>query len=189
MVDRYEDAEKKITSTIQKIFESAVNDGLSPPPVPSIERKRARKKKAKMAPPEPPPKVSVKTAIRYLAICVKGVPGTVSNNEIQTVFDTKALVGRFKSGHCKVLVPESDLGRALSRNSVSGHKIRVKKWRVCEDHHGRRPQNREVSNKTADARRMQSMETTIYELRRLLDASCRPQALNGSRKWRGGWRW
>jgi hypothetical protein len=43
--------------------------------------------------------------------------------------------------------------------------------------------------KTADARRMQSMETTIYELRRLLDASYRPQALNGSRKWRGGWRW
>ena len=43
--------------------------------------------------------------------------------------------------------------------------------------------------KTADARRMKSMETTIYELRRLLDASYRPQALNGSRKWRGGWRW
>ena len=43
--------------------------------------------------------------------------------------------------------------------------------------------------KTADVRRMKSMETTIYELRRLLDASYRPQALNGSRKWRGGWRW
>ena len=74
-----------------------------------------------------PPKVSVKTAVRYLAIFVKCIPGTVANNEIQTVFNTKALVGRFKSGHCKVLVPESELGRALSRNSVSGHKIRVKK--------------------------------------------------------------
>ena len=41
--------------------------------------------------------------------------------------------------------------------------------------------------KTADARRMKSMETTIYELRRLLDASYRPQA-NESRR-RGGWRW
>ena len=44
--------------------------------------------------------------------------------------------------------------------------------------------------KTADVRRIKSvMETTIYELRRLLDASYRPQAPNGSRKWRGGWRW
>ena len=44
--------------------------------------------------------------------------------------------------------------------------------------------------KTADARRIKSMETTIYELRRLLDASYRPQApVNGSWKWRGGWRW
>ena len=168
LVDRYEDAEKKITSTIQKIFESAVNDGLSLPPVPSIKRK-ARKKKAKLAPPEPPPvkarkkkvksvappelpKVSVKTAVRYVAIFVKGVPGTVGNNELQTVFNTKALVGRFKSGHCKVLVPESELGRALSQNFVSGHKICVKKWRAHEDYHrnGRqhRPhdRNREVSN-------------------------------------------
>ena len=44
------------------------------------------------------------------------------------------------------------------------------------------------TKKTADARRIKSMETTIYELRRLLDAS-KPQASIGSRKWRGGWRW
>ena len=171
-------------------------NGLSPPPVPSIERK-ARKKKAKVAPPEPPAKVSVKTAVRYLAIFVKGVPGTVANNEIQTVFNTKALVGRFKSGHCKVLVPESELGRALGQNSVSGHKIRVKKWRAHEDYQANPQQARTKKApglysqvaKTADVRRIKSvMETTIYELRRLLDAS-RPQAPNGSWKWRGGWRW
>ncbi len=163
LVDRYEDAKKNITSTIHQIFHDAVTGGLSLPPMPSIERK-ARKKKAKMAPPEPPAKVSVKTAVFYVAISVKGVPGTVANNEIQTVFNTKALVGRFKSGHCKVLVPESDLGRALSRNSVSGHKIRVTKWRaVCEDHHSRRPQNREVSNKTIGTR-MKSIEAAMKRL-------------------------
>ena len=46
--------------------------GLSFPPMPSIERK-ARKKKAKVAPPEPPAKVSVKTAVCYVAVFVKGV--------------------------------------------------------------------------------------------------------------------
>ena len=75
-----------------------------------------------------------------MAIFVKGIPGTVGNNELQTVFNTEALVGRFESGHCKVLVPESELGRALSQNSVSGHEIRVKKWRVREDHHPTVPQ-------------------------------------------------
>jgi len=158
LVDRLEDAEKHITSTIHQI---KVVNGLPLPPVPSIKRKARKKKANSVAPPELP-KVSVK-AVRYLAIFVKGVPGTVSNNEIQTVFDTKALVGRFESGHCKVLVPESDLGRALSRNYVSGHKIRVKKWRVCEDHHSRRPQNREVSNKTIGTR-MKSIEAAMKRL-------------------------
>ena len=173
LVDRYEDAEKKITSTIQKICESVCNGGgLSLPPVPSS--RKARKKKAKLAPPEPPAKVSVKTAVVYLPIFVKDVPGTVANDEIQTAFNTKALVGRFKSGHCKVLVPESELGRALSQNFVSGHKIRVKKWRAHEDYHrnGRqhRPhdRNREVSNiietcmKTIGTR-MKAIETALMK--------------------------
>ena len=151
-----ESVEKRMTSTIHQMFESAVNR-LSPPPV------KARKKKAKVAPPEPPAKVSVKTAVCYVAVFVKGIPGAVANNEIQTVFNTKALVGRFKSGHCKVLVPESELGQALSQNSVSGHKIRVKKWRAHEDYHwnGRqhRPhdRNREVSNTIETC-----MKTVVY---------------------------
>ena len=140
----YESVEKRMTSTIHQMFESAVNR-LSPPP-------DARKKKVKSVAPHELPKVSVKTAVVYLPIFVKGVPGTVVNDKIQTVFNTKALVGRFKSGHCKVLVPESELDRALSQNFVSGHKICVKKWRAHEDYHrnGRqhRPhdRNREVSN-------------------------------------------
>ena len=57
-------------------------NGLSLPPMPSIERK-ARKKKAKVALPEPPAKVSVKTAVCDVPIFVKGIPlGTVANNEI-----------------------------------------------------------------------------------------------------------
>jgi hypothetical protein len=185
LVDRYEDAEKNITSTIQKIFEKAVNDGLSLPPVPSIKRK-ARKKKAKVAPPEPPAKVSVKTAVCYVAIYVKGVPETVPNDEIQTEFDTKALVGRFPSGYCKVLVPESELGRALSQKSVSGHKIHVKRWRVRDlDHHrnGRRHRlhdgrNWEVPTRTVETcmnsmgktigTRMKSIEMAMYDMKRVL---------------------
>ena len=172
LVERYEDAEKHMTSTIHQMFENAVNR-LSPPPVPSIKRK-ARKKKAKVLPPEPPAKVSVKTAVHYVPIFVKGVPGMVGNNELQTVFNTKALVGRFESGHCKVLVPESELGRALSQNSVSGYKIRLKKWRVHEDHHRnghrhrRHGRNREVSNtietcmKTIGTR-MKAIETAMMK--------------------------
>ena len=58
----------------------------------------------------------------------------VELDEIQAAFDTKALVGRFKPGFCKVLVLESEVGRALSQKFVSGHKIRVKKWRVKDQH-------------------------------------------------------
>ena len=167
LVQRYEEVEKHMTSTIHQMFQNAVNR-LSPPPVPSTKRK-ARKKKAKMAPPEPP--ISVKTAVRYVAVFVEGVPGTVENKKLQTVFNTEALVGRFESGHCKVLVPESELGRALGQNSVSGHEIHVKKWRVREDHHHdrrhrRHGRNREVSNtieicmKTIGTR-MKAIETAM----------------------------
>ena len=167
LVQRYEEVEKHMTSTIHQMFQNAVNR-LSPPPVPNTKRK-ARKKKAKMAPPEPP--ISVKTAVRYVAVFVEGVPGTVGNKKLQTVFNTEALVGRFESGHCKVLVPESELVRALGQNSVSGHEIHVKKWRVREDHHHdrrhrRHGRNREVSNtietcmKTIGTR-MKAIETAM----------------------------
>jgi hypothetical protein len=183
----YEGIEEHMTSTIHQMFKNAVNM-LSPPPVPRIKRKAARKKKAKVAPPEPPAKVSVKTAVRYVPICVKGVPKTVANNELQTVFNTEALVGRFESGHCKVLVPESELGRALSQNSVSGHKIRVKRWRVRDpDHHrngcrhGHRRnngRNLEVPTRTVETcmnsmgktigTRMKSIEMAMCDMKRVL---------------------
>ena len=152
-------------------------NGLSLPPMPSIERK-VRKKKAKVVPPEPPAKVSVKTAVCYVAIFVKDVPRTVANNEIQTVFNTKALVGRFESGYCKVLVPESDLGRALSRNYVSGHKIRVKKWRVCRRQRRNNGRNLEVPTRTVETcmnsmgktigTRMKSIEMAMCDMKRVL---------------------
>ena len=93
------------------------------------------KAKVQLTAPAKPFAVKVPvTAVRYVAISVDGVPETVENEEIQAEFDTKALVGRFKSGLCKVLVLESEVGRALSQESVSGHKIRVKAWKV-KDHH------------------------------------------------------
>ena len=93
------------------------------------------KAKVQLTAPAKPFAVKVPvTAVRYVAISVDGVPETVENDEIQAEFDTKALVGRFKSGLCKVLVLESEVGRALSQESVSGHKIRVKAWKV-KDHH------------------------------------------------------
>ncbi len=96
---------------------------------------RVKAKKVQLTAPAKPFAVKVPvTAVRYVAISVDGVPETVENEEIQAEFDTKALVGRFKSGLCKVLVLESEVGRALSQKSVSGHKIRVKTWRV-KDHH------------------------------------------------------
>ena len=101
-----------------------------------------------------------------MTVFVEGVPGTVENKKLQTVFNTEALVGRFESGHCKVLVPESELGRALSQNSVSGHEIHVKKWRVREDyHHDRRhrrhDRNREVSNIIETC--MKAIETALMK--------------------------
>ena len=92
---------------------------------------RVKEKKVQLTAPAKPFAVKVPvTAVRYVAISVDGVPETVENEEIQAEFDTKALVGRFKSGLCKVLVLESEVGRALSQESVSGHKIRVKAWKV-----------------------------------------------------------
>ena len=165
----YENVEKRMTSTIHQMFQNAVNR-LPPPPVPSTKRK-ARKKKAKMAPPEPP--ISVKpTAVRYVAVFVEGVPGTVENKKLQTVFNTEALVGRFESGHCKVLVPESELGRALGQNSVSGHEIHVKKWRVREDYHHDRRHRRHGRNRVSNiietcmktiGTRMKAIETALMK--------------------------
>jgi len=114
-----------------------------------------------------------------VAISVKGVPGTVANNEIQTVFNTKALVGRFESGHCKVLVPESELGRALSQNSVSGHKIRVKRWRDRRRQRRNNGRNLEVPTRTVETcmnsmgktigTRMKSIEMAICDMKRVLE--------------------
>ena len=123
------------------------------------------------------------TAVRYVAIFVDGIPETVENEEIQAVFDTKALVGRFKSGFCKVLVLESEVGRALSQKSVwPGYKIRVKKWRVKDHHRNGRyrrqdGRNAGVSNKTIEkcmksvnimGTRMKFIETELNDMKRLL---------------------
>ena len=56
--------------------------------------------------------------------------------DLQLMFHTKALVGRFykrkkkgKIGFAKVLVPDGEVDRALSQDSsVSGRKLRVVRW-------------------------------------------------------------
>ena len=104
----------------------------------SVQSARVKaKKSARKTPAVAKPSavnVPVTAAARYVAIFVDGIPVTVELHEIQAAFDTTALVGRFKPGFCKVLVLESEVGRALSQKFVSGHKVRVKKWRV-KDHH------------------------------------------------------
>ena len=140
---------------------------------------RVKAKKVQLTAPAKPFAVKVPvTAVRYVAIFVDGIPETVENEEIQAVFDTKALVGRF-TGFCKILVLESEVGRALGQKSVSGHKIRVKKWRVKDHHRNSRHhrlhdgRNLGVPTRTVETcktigTRMKSIEVAIYDIKRVL---------------------
>ena len=78
-------------------------------------------------PPEPPagsltaePAIAVKsiTAVTYTPIFVGGIPKAVTNVELQEVFRTDDLVGRYyrkgNGGFAKILVPYHELDRVLS---------------------------------------------------------------------------
>ena len=81
-------------------------------------------------------KIPVNTAIGYAPIFVGGILNAMADVDLQLMFHTKALVGRFykrkkkgKIGFAKVLVPDGEVDRALSQDSsVSGRKLRVVRW-------------------------------------------------------------
>ena len=79
-------------------------------------------------------------AVRYAAIWVGGVSKAVSNNQLQDIFHTKALVGRFHQrrnvGYAKVLVPQDEVDQVMNQDSsIVGCKIRVAMWK---NHHPKR---------------------------------------------------
>ncbi len=239
LADRYEDAEKHITSTVHQIFENAVN-GLSLPPTPSIERKACKKKAkviGKVAVPvtETQPelnatrtakarkkarKVELQDKTAEVAPTAKpavtGEPvkrgGKIAVQwvgKVLSVEDKKGLIdGRSEhGGHDeRCFFYPQDLVHTLKKGDQvrfyvdlnvkrRGHHYPKACKVVKEEANPQQARTKKAPGlysqvaKTADARRIKSMETTIYELRRLLDASYRPQAPNGSRKWRGGWKW
>ena len=76
--------------------------------------------------------VKATTAVTYAEIFVGDISRTVTNVQLQKVFNTNALVGRYyKKGIAKVLVPLDQLDQALSQDTSSishGRKFRVAKW-------------------------------------------------------------
>ena len=109
---------------------------------------------AEVAAPKPPAvsnakhDVAVKgttgaAAVTYAVIFVGGISKTVTDVQLQEVFRTNALVGRFyrkrNAGSAKVLVPLDQLDQALSQDTASishGRKFRVAKWGASPRAHG-----------------------------------------------------
>ena len=58
------------------------------------------------------------------------VSKTVTDDQVQAVFGIDAKIGRrCRNRSGRILVPDDDVGRVLKLESVSGHKLRVEKWR------------------------------------------------------------
>ena len=65
-----------------------------------------------------------------------GIPSIVTDAEVQSVFDTKAVIGRYyrkksqgKISFAKVFIPNDKVDQALSQNfSLSGSKLREARW-------------------------------------------------------------
>ena len=58
-----------------------------------------------------------------------GVSMTVTDDQIQAVLGVSAKIGRRRRNRVKARIPDDDVGRVLKLQSVSGHKLRVEKWR------------------------------------------------------------
>ena len=81
------------------------------------------------------------TAVPYAVVFVGGISKTVTDVQLQEVFRTKALVGRFyrkgSAGFAKVLVPLDQLHQALGQDTIfHGRKCRVAKWGASPRAHG-----------------------------------------------------
>ena len=55
----------------------------------------------------------------------------MTDDQLQVIIGVNAKIGRRRKNRkfVKVLVPDDDVGRVLRLESVSGHKLRVEKWR------------------------------------------------------------
>jgi len=90
-------------------------------------------------PPNLPLAVSapLASAVQYAPIYVVGFSDAMKDVDLQNLFDTKAIVGRFHKKRfgkvacfAKVLLPIDKVDRVLSQDfSFSGSKLRVAKWR------------------------------------------------------------
>ena len=103
-----------------------------------------------------------------------GVSKTVTDDQLQVIIGVNAKIVRRRKNRkfVKALVPDDDVGRILKLESVSGHKLRVEKWRSFKapsyhtNHHGRQ------------AIKLEDVTTTVKERARFvaefLNAQTRP---------------
>ena len=80
------------------------------------------------------------------------VSKTVTDDQLQAVVGINAKIGRRRRNRSgRIFVPDDDLGRVLKLESVSGHKLRVEKWRSSKapsyhtNRHGRQAIKEDVT--------------------------------------------
>ena len=80
------------------------------------------------------------------------VSKTVTDDQLQAVVGINAKIGRRRRNRSgRIFVPDDDVGRVLKLKSVSGHKLRVEKWRSSKapsyhtNRHGRQAIKEDVT--------------------------------------------
>ena len=125
------------------ILESKANE-VVPPPKPQLSPLAAKPgvggEPAVVKANEPPPNLPLAvSAVQYAPIFVVGFSSTMKYVDLQNLFDTEAIIGRFYKkrfgkpviSFAKVLIPVDRIDQVLSQeytHSVSGAKLRVAKW-------------------------------------------------------------
>ena len=124
---------------------------------------------------------------------VGGIPRSMANAELQEIFHTQAIPGRYhrkgKYGFAKILVRNSEIDRALDQDSAVFVKFRVEKWKQMapktpssraqgglQSLRGQRYSN-VASKKTAEIRMKSALRDMRWLLERLTALS--PQAIHG----------
>ena len=95
-----------------------------------------------------------------------GVPKTVTVDQLQVILGVEAKIGRRHKNRkfVKVFVPDDDVGRVLKLDlSVSGHKLRVEKWRSYKA-----PSYRTNRQKGRQAVKLEDVAATVKERARFV---------------------
>ena len=102
---------------------------------------------------------------------------TVTDDQLQAILGVKAKIGRRRRNRLKILVPDDDVGRVLKLESVSGHKLRVEKWRSFKapsyhtNRHGRQGIKEDVAKTVATTnRRSDAVKEQARFMMEFLDA-------------------